>query len=118
MGGLSNPGVLAIVDETEVFNGSSPTVWTDLDLSSVVGSNYALVFLKLKNVVAATTYFSFRKNGETEVSKGDMPGVSTIKVIEATSWYVWTFTDITGKIEWLANAARAGTIIDIVAYLK
>ena len=32
---------------TEVFNGSIPSTWTDLDLSSVVGQNKAMVLLRV-----------------------------------------------------------------------
>ena len=57
-------GATLVVSETEVFNGTSPTVWTDLDLSGTIGANVAIVLLKFSS--GANAWIAVRKNGDTD----------------------------------------------------
>jgi len=51
----------------QVFSGNCPSSWTDLDLSSYVGSRRALVFLKVKaNAGTTSKKYKFRPNGDTD----------------------------------------------------
>ncbi len=102
---------------TEVFNGTSPTSWTDLDLSGTIGSNNALVVLK-KNFPAQDTA-AFRQNGDTDQQY--VAGFSSgVAMVEQSSQHclVLVPTDSSGVIEWITEAARASTTIDVVAYIK
>jgi len=111
------------VAETEVFSDTSPTAWTDLDLSGVVGANYALVKIKWLPGSDNQRMASFRKNGDTDEfyeSTGQyisgcvalynyIVGVHIVAIIE---------TDNAGKIEWKTDNAVANTTIDIMSFLK
>lgn len=106
----------------EVFNGSMPTSYTDLDLSGTVGSNRALVFLKVTpddNSVEG----AFRVNGET-ADYGQSSGVPVTTSAFATPTggagdisYVTILTDSSGVVEWISNKAGNGaSTVDLLAY--
>ncbi len=111
------------IAETEVFSGTSPTEWTDLDLSGVVGSNLALVLLKIGSTgnPAAT---AVRKDGETDEFWSDDSSVAAVaygaafaKIFVGIHAVVIVATSAAGIIEWKTDAAVA-TTIDIIAYIK
>jgi len=52
---------------TTVFNSTAPTGWTDLNLSSYVGTRRSLVLLRVHNNGALTTNYRFRPDGTTWV---------------------------------------------------
>ena len=123
MGFISNPadpGAALTVAETEVFNGTSPIAWTDLDLSAIVGANRALVLLKVGNPATTIYGTALRRNGDVDesynasshgASKASFGGVSLFM-------HAVMATDAAGIIEWRAGAAVAGVTIDVVAYIK
>ncbi len=107
------------VSETEVFNGTSPTSWTDLDLSGTIGSQVTLVLLKINS--SGTLYVAVRKNSDTD----DFYTQTSARVSGAAGSIVspehdalLVATDASGKIEWKASNATAGTTVDIIAYIK
>ena len=59
---LANSALNAGFVETQVYSGSIPTSWTDLDLSSVVGNSTSLVLLKI-NAISGGGRFISRTNG-------------------------------------------------------
>ena len=100
------------VSETEVYSGSSPTSWTDLDLSSTIGAKCSLVMLRAEpqEATSAGKYVAFRRNGSTadyyaQTAGGVkrcihycLSGISTGFLVE---------TDSAGKIEWKAGEAKS-----------
>ena len=113
------PGLKFVVAETQVFNGTAPTTFTDLDLSAVVGSNRALVLLKLFNSEASGKETGFRRNGETElVNKFGGESVAAVTLPATSFGLVLVYTDDAGIIEWArTSGATAGTTVDVVAFL-
>ena len=93
------------------FSGTSPSTFTDLDLSSIVGAYSRVVLLK---VVAGTTTvsFHFRKNGETGVwpLNGDRYGglYRTNDLASGEIGYVMAVTDASGVVEWRTTQSSVG----------
>jgi len=118
---ISNPlpsAPILTIAETQVYTGNSPIAWTDLDLSSVIGAQKALVLLK---VIAAGGFTSicFRANGDTDEHYGtgtDAGGTAKVYAQNNIAFYVETITDANGIIEWKASGALA-TTVDIVAFI-
>jgi hypothetical protein len=104
---------------TVVWTGASntPTSFTDLDLSAVVGANAAIVILKVDIETTGTGQVTFRTNGETIASyigyMGIVPSTTTPYM-----GYAVVVTDSAGVVEWKAAAAKAGNILTVVAYAK
>ena len=108
-----------VITETEVFSGDSPASWTDLDLSGEVGSNPALVLLKI-NGATANDYYAVRKKGDTDefwTATELMSGCALIKS-EVTSihYVVLVATDNSGVIQWRSQIPHA-TTIDLIGYI-
>ncbi len=103
---------------TEVFNGTSPTTWTDLDLSGTVGANIAFVMLKM---VAnnAGNQCAFRRNGDTDEFYGGGGDSGCAAWLPQSAWYgvVLVTTDANGIIEWRANAGVT-YVIDVLTFIK
>ncbi|MBA7523835.1 hypothetical protein ES705_15969 [subsurface metagenome] len=117
----SKVGASITIEETEVFSDISPVAWTDLDLSAVVGANYALVILKV-NLQNTNTSVAFRKNGDTD-EHFDSIGITTgigaalfqpsdigLHVI------VVVLTDSGGIIEWKGEGLA--TTVDVIGFIK
>jgi len=117
---ITTLGSLLTVAETEVFNGNSPNnVWTDLDLSGVIGTNTALVLLKVNSASDGFT-LAMRKNGDADLFQHadiDTRGCANIS-FDATHnpFVLLVATDINGVIEWILSGARL-VVIDIIAYI-
>lgn len=109
------------VEDTEVFSGTSPVVWTDLDLSGTIGANAALVLLKFKNATLALGFVAVRRNGDTDeyYSGVDHPGGTVMgHSIVGYVTVLLVHTDSAGIIEWKTANARAGTTVTLMAYIK
>ena len=109
-----------IVDGSLVLSSTaSPTTWTDLDLSSYVGSNEALVFLKLENTdtIGAST-IAFRQNGDTD----DFYDTSYTHVSQIVNLAVGGFgyvsvpTDSSGIVEYRAEDAWLDLDVWLIGY--
>ncbi len=109
------------VAETEVYNGNSPAAWTDLDISAVVGTNPALVLLKIYYPAGAQESFAFRKNGDgDEFYSGsyDSAGAAAGSTVAANIFYaVMVATDVLGVIEWKTDGVVAATTVDVIAFV-
>ena len=109
-------------DTTTVFaSAAAPTSFTDLDLSSVVGANKALVLLRVENN-SADAYYKFRENGMTDdigfpASNGYGGGTSAGVASNGRSIYIVVATDASGIVEWICQSG-ATTIVHMVGYLK
>lgn len=105
---------------TQVYSNTTPNIWTDLDLSSVVGSNTALVMIRVSSSNA--NQIVFRTNGDALSigTNGYDFGVSgTGTGVSGGGGYVIVKTDSSGVVEWgsLLNEGGTGTL-NIIAYLK
>ena len=117
---VPSAGATLTVAETEVFNGTSPTAWTDINLSATIGANSALVLLKIANAVSERSY-AVRKNGDIDefyslctvygkgVALSDIPTAHHVALLVAA--------DAAGIIEWKCEVAQT-TTVDIIAYIK
>jgi len=114
-------GATLTVAETEVFNDTSPTAWTDLDLSGTIGSQATLVLLKIQADVDIRT-IAVRKNGDTDEFYNTTLAAKTMGCaigVGGTNAQIVLLvaTDGGGIIEW--KVSGEGTItIDIIAYIK
>lgn len=120
---LNNPATAAelTVAETQVYDGNSPTTWTDLDLSSVIGSKLSLVLLKVFFGTPAAC--AFRKNGDTDqqynATEADAAsGCGLIDGSDSCHKVIAALTDAAGIVEWISEAARANTTVDVIAYVN
>lgn len=104
-------------DGTKVYNTNAPTTFTDLDLSAYVGSNRALVYLKVKNVSGSARDYKFRENGETDTQATTSKGTSNARLGPDKYVYLMVETDANGIIEWLCDVA-ADTDIWLKGYVK
>jgi len=105
-------------DGSQVFSGSSPTSWTDLDLSSYVGSNRALVYLRVDISSGVVSWYKFRTNGlarDIASSTSDMSACCASQISSGNSDYFLVETDDSGIIEWYSGNSQT-TSINIIAY--
>ena len=105
---------IAFVD-TNVYNGAAPISPTDLNLSSVVGANRALVYLRIVYSNAGG-WVKFRENGETTT---DCPigtaGASSTSLNEV--FYLWVLTDSSGIVEF-TTGSNDNINVTVKAYIK
>lgn len=116
-------------DGTKVFDGSagSTSTYQDLDISAQVGSNSALVFLK----VFATTRIGidFRVNGETDNVQtasraqniNQSAGASAAEISisnEDAIVYLVCSTDGAGILEWRASSSSTNVKIFVIGYVN
>jgi len=109
--------------DTEVFSGPAP-YWAngapqDLDLSSIVGENHALVMLRIKHSGGAGHGYYFREAGFSEVVGAgciNAGGTTVAKLNPGNIVYLWLKTSAVGKVNWGADEDYA-TTIHLVAYI-
>jgi len=102
------------VNSSSVFSGTCPQTYTDLNLSSIVGVNYAVVFLKIGSA-EATGNVNFRTKGDTDTFAASGAGYCSVSTSSA---YIWVKTDVNGMVEWKAANAAAATSIWVEGYIK
>ncbi len=111
---------------TQVFGdpaADAPTSFTDLDLSSVVGSNHALVLLKFIDTEGGNT-FRVRQNGDTtdsattQSSSAGYGAQSGFSGGANLAVYLMCATDGSGIIEIDAFTGSRDTDIFVVGYIK
>lgn len=110
------------IAETEVFSGNTPgaSAWTDLDINAVVGSNVALVMLKV-NGADGIARVAVRKNGDTDEfwNNGPIPLGAACGEVAAAQWVVLVvLTDAAGILEWKAEGLAKACTIDVMAYIN
>jgi len=115
---LASRAILTVA-ETEVFNGTEVSSWTDLNLSGVVGANPALVLLKVNGDAVD---FAVRKNGDTDEFFDTDTSLSSGAALLTTSSALYgvliVATDASGIIEWITDGASETVTIDVIAYIK
>ena len=98
-------------------SAAAPTSWTDLDLSSVVGSNRAFAVLKVTNDDTIDPTYSFRPNGDaTDYSYSAADATpSSFVLYRSRAALISVITDASGIIEWECTSAN-DTIINVLSY--
>lgn len=100
------------VNTDSVYSDAGVETYTDLDLSAKVGSNSALVILKVATNHAGGHTLAFRRNGDSST-------FATVSITDAISSYVTVPTDSSGIIEWIRTSGANGTItINLEGYIK
>ena len=99
------------------FAGAAPTVWTDLDLSAIVGANHAIVALAITNT--ATTYtYAVRRNGDTDTynigGTANDHCQSGFNTIAGEKIVLIVETDNAGIIEWKVAGNGLTTTVDVL----
>ena len=95
--------------DTPVFNGTTPSIWTDLDLSSVVGVKRCLALLMI--TCSIQNQIVFRVKGETAafgVSNASL-GCSGVVVPAGGGGYVMALTNAAGIVQWGSLLNEGGT---------
>lgn len=105
------------VETKEVFDGDSPLEWTELDLSEVVGENYAQVTLRLTNYHDSFTVCVFRQKGDGFDYNPIAGNVNSLNVAGYAKGQAIIYTDEFGRIEWKSVYSRAVSL-EVVAYIK
>lgn len=102
-------------------NTAAPTSWTDLDLSSVVGKNRALVFIKVKSITAmGGEIFHFRVKGETEAVAMSYESAAFNNIAGVTQGNIAHLvmeTDNNGIIQW-KGAMGGNDSIWVLGYIR
>ncbi len=101
---------------TQVFNGTSPTSFTDLDLSSVVGVTSRIVLLVV--TVSSTVYINTKRKGTSYTyPSGSTSSIGVSSGISNTnqSTNLLVRTDSSGVIQWSTNSAVTAQI-NVEAY--
>ncbi|MEN3051311.1 MAG: carbohydrate binding domain-containing protein [Candidatus Methanosuratincola petrocarbonis] len=97
----------------KVFDGNAPTEWTLLDISSVVGSRYALVLLDVCNDGSLSVNYTFAPYGmpkPQDISAREFPGVTKTRISETHMNYAMCMTDASGRLVWRADYAYKSRI--------
>ena len=107
--------------ETEVFDDTSPTSYTDINLASTIPALEQRTFVLLRVTASAgTSRFFFRRNGTS--TDADVTGITGTGVCSAQvdSGYAAIFaveTDSSGIIEWSSSAAVAAKVA-VIGYVR
>lgn len=95
-----------------VYDAVCPVVYTDLNLSAVVGSRKALVLLEVYNNSLVNLDYQFRVNGiAVSTGKGGSAGSAANEIAASEYGYYVIMTDAAGIVEWIANQAETSRII-------
>ena len=107
--------------EVLVFEGTSPTEWTDLDLSDVVGDRAAFVSIRVTNDGdwSNLNVAAFRANEDTASYSTNETPLGSNKVNlggNGSSGMVVTYTDDHGVVEWKTSDAREDMLVEVAMY--
>jgi hypothetical protein len=109
---------------TQIYNGTSPTGgYTALDLSSIIGANKALVFLRVSNADATNVLtVAFRRTSDTvgvgrNANDSAGGGTSFASINPSSIAYITMEADASGIVQWYAWESRT-TVIHVIGYVK
>lgn len=121
------------IDEANGWNHTSsviystaapPTSWTDLDLSSIVGSQAVEVYLKITRGAGGggtLQRFAVRENGDTREylpTADGKYGCQSGDIDEGRSIFFSVQTDSSGIIEWISDSAVYGASVEVAGYIE
>lgn len=105
---------------TEVHNAATPTSYTDLDLSAVIGATQKVVLLKVVTGAfgAGNRNFNFRPNGDTGAwtYATGASGCANLYMIASNAGWVTVKTDTAGIIEWECPDSADTSVVKVEAY--
>lgn len=108
-------------ENTTNFAITTSTAWADLDLSSVVGANRALVLLRINNTAGSTDQtYAIREKGDTGEYEGDFTlagGLAMANIDHSKSGLLMCVSDTSGIIQMRGSHASALQSIYVVAYV-
>lgn len=114
-GGLVYSGATA-------YSGAQPTTYTDLDLSSIVGTNRAWVTLRITG--DANSNIFFRTKGETLDAYGGLgsnaslgSGTSGTSMSSTSVGYISLLTNTSGIVQWRSNISSTTTVVTVLTYM-
>jgi len=114
-------GVFKYQGATVFGPATCPTAWTDLNLSSYVGAQRALVLLRIQGNGSDYNTYRFRPNGwsvEQPAAATNHPGAFSCRVGSAYPYnYVWAMTGTDGIVEWAGYSAITTTVF-LIASLR
>lgn len=85
-------------------NSAAPTADTDLDISSVVGNNRALVFIKIKDRGGSVRRVGFKAKGDTDTSYTSTDAnASGVYIGSNNAAFAVATTDSDGILSWRSN---------------
>lgn len=112
---------ITFVDINKVTNQAIPSSFTDLDLSAIVGSNTALVLMRIE-AIGGQLDFKSRTNGDTlDIDSGAGwfgGGTSAATISSNDSAYTSVKTDSAGIIEVAKASNGTNYSLDVIAYMK
>ena len=115
--------IISQLNNTGYFDGSStnlagtiPGSYTDLDLSSVVGANKALVFLKFKACTISTMGDVYVRSKHDTDQKFNLH-TTTMCGSPTETGLAWLQTDDDGKLEWYGMDI-GGVEAYVISYFK
>ena len=118
---VSHMGNLTVSGVTVVDAQPSPTSWTELDLSSVVGTNNALVILAF-SATGDMNATAVRRKGDTDeyystFNEANACGVALGHHDSTSVMVLICATDAAGVIEWITETSRTA-IVKLMAYIR
>ncbi len=106
------------VKAVEVFTGNSTNEWSELDLSKVVGENYAIVTLRVKNESSTIGLMSlFRQKGDQNDYDIGSATSNSVSLGYSGVGHAITYTDEEGAIEWKSSDITPVTL-EVVAICR
>lgn len=117
---ISNPSVTTVLRHpgTEIWDGTSqtPAVFTDLDLSPIVGAREALVLLGVYRTGNDVGILSWRTNGATrEIHTPN--AYYDITVATTKEYQFLLMTDSAGIVEWYGAGQEVDLYVRVIAFL-
>ncbi len=103
---------------SSVFNAECPSIFSNLNLSSTVGTASRVVILKaLNNTPATSNILTFRKLGDIDTFTGaaSNDGINIAQIAAGRAVYVIALTNSSGVVEW-GGVNVASVILTVEAY--
>ena len=104
--------------DSAAFSDPAPGSWADLDLSGIVGSNNALVLLRIGNASAGGTSYRFRVDGiGDDVAYTGVTGLQSAYMGAGKMAFLWVSCSAAGIVEW-SNSDTASTSVYVFDFVK
>ena len=111
-------GAAISTTKVEVFSGTCPTSYTDLDLSGTVGTVAALVHLSIESTAGDMNSVALRANADTAEYHETTNEVSSYGIAvahhdsggAAPRVVLSSFTDSSGIVEWICETQRSSDV--------
>jgi len=116
-GGVEFSSPIVISGATVVDAQTSPTSWTDLDLSGIVGSSNVVAILSFTSTMDMD-FVAVRSKGDTDEYFNTQNQGCTVGVHkENTTVILICITDASGVIQWITESSGTATV-KVIAYIK